>query len=96
MPAYVIVEIDVTDPVTYQEYIQLAPATIKEFGGSYLARGGKTEILEGDWSPKRLVILQFENTEKAKKWLNSPSYSQVKLLRHKAARTNMVAIEGVE
>ena len=63
MTAYVIVDIEVTDPVGYEEYKKLAPAIVASFGGTYLARGGRTETLEGDWSPSRLVILQFERVE---------------------------------
>ncbi len=95
MAAYVIVDIDVKDPVTYKEYIGLAPATVEKYGGRYLARAGRTEKLEGDWVPKRLVILQFESLERAKQWLDSPEYTPIKRLRHQAAVSNMVVIEGV-
>lgn len=94
MTAYVVVDTDVKDAATYKEYIALAPATLRAHGGRYLARAGRTEKLEGDWLPTRLVILEFESLEKAKQWLNSPEYAPVKVLRHKAARTNMVVIEG--
>ncbi|MBI4732422.1 MAG: DUF1330 domain-containing protein [Chloroflexi bacterium] len=94
MSAYVIVDIEVTDPAGYEEYKKLAPGTIKLFGGKYLARGGPNETLEGDWKANRLVILEFENAEKAKTWLNSPEYAPARLLRHKYARTNMVVVEG--
>lgn len=96
MPAYVIVDIEVTDPQGYKEYIKLAPDTVKLYGGRYLARGGQNETLEGEWRAKRLVILEFENTEKAKAWLNSPEYAPVRALRHKYAKTNMVIVEGAE
>ncbi len=94
MTAYVVVDIDITNQAIYDEYKVLAPATVAAYGGKYLARGGRTEKLEGDWLPKRLVILQFESLERARQWLDSPEYGPVKQLRHKAARTNMVAIEG--
>lgn len=94
MSAYVIVDIEVTDPAGYEEYKTLAPGTIKLFGGKYLARGGPNETLEGDWKANRLVILEFESAEKAKTWLNSPEYAPARLLRHKYARTNMVVVEG--
>ncbi len=96
MPAYVIVDIDVKDAKTYPEYVAKAPATIALYGGRYLARGGKTEKLEGDWTPGRLVILQFDSVERAKEWLNSPEYAPIKALRHKAAHSNMVVIEGAQ
>ncbi|HKY52744.1 MAG TPA: DUF1330 domain-containing protein [Anaerolineales bacterium] len=95
MTAYVIVDIQVTDPVGYEEYKKLVPPIVELYGGKYIARGGKTEVLEGDWSPSRLVILEFENSEQAKKWLNSPEYSQPREMRHKTTKSNMVVIEGV-
>ncbi len=94
MSAYVIVDIEVTDPQGYQEYVKLAPATVQRYGGRYLARGGHNETLEGDWQAKRLVILEFESLERAKAWLNSPEYAPARALRHKYARTNMVVVEG--
>ncbi len=95
MTAYVIVDINVTDPVRYEDYKKLAAPTVELYGGKYIARGGKTEILEGDWSPHRLVILQFESSEQAKKWLNSTEYSRARDLRHQTAISNMVVVEGV-
>ncbi len=94
MPAYVIVDIDVKDPEGYREYVKTAPATVQLYGGCYLARGGRNETLEGDWHAKRLVILQFENIDQAKEWLNSAEYAPVRALRHKYASTNMVVVEG--
>jgi len=95
MTAYVIVDINVTDPVRYEDYKSLAAPTVELYGGKYIARGGKTETLEGDWSPSRLVILQFDNSEQAKNWLNSTEYSAARALRHQTAISNMVVIEGV-
>ncbi len=95
MPAYVIVDINVTDPVRYEEYKKCAAPTVELYGGKYIARGGKTEVLEGDWSPNRLVILQFESAEQAKKWLNSEEYREPRCLRHQTAISNMVMVEGV-
>jgi len=95
MSAYIIVDIDVKDPEPYKEYVKLAPATIELYGGKYLARAGRTEVLEGEWVPKRLVILEFESIEQAKAWLESPEYSPARAMRHRTAVSNMVAIEGV-
>lgn len=95
MTAYVIVDIEVTNPEGYKEYMKLSPPAVAAYGGKFVARGGRTEVLEGDWMPNRLVILQFENIENAKAWLDSPEYSEAKALRHKYARSNMVVIEGV-
>jgi uncharacterized protein (DUF1330 family) len=95
MTAYVIVDINVTDPVRYEDYKSLAAPTVELYGGKYIARGGMTETLEGDWSPTRLVILQFDTREQAKSWLNSTEYSAARALRHETAISNMVVIEGV-
>ena len=95
MTAYVILDIDVHDPVGYEEYKNLAPAAVEHYGGKYIARGGKTETLEGDWSPSRLVILQFESREQAKKWLDSDEYREARAMRHKTAKSQVVVIEGV-
>ncbi len=96
MSAYVIVDIEVTDPVGYEEYKRLAAPTVAQYGGKYLARGGATEVLEGEWQPKRLVILEFENMERAKAWVNSTEYQPARELRHRYARSNMVVVAGVE
>ena len=95
MTAYVIVDINVTDPVRYEDYKKMAAPTVELYGGKYIARGGKTEVLEGDWTPSRLVILQFDNMEQAKNWLNSTEYSDARGLRHETAISNMVVVEGV-
>jgi uncharacterized protein (DUF1330 family) len=95
MSAYVIVDMDVTNPSAYDEYRKLAPPTVAAYGGRYLARGGRTETWEGEWIPNRLVILEFESVERAKQWLDSPEYTAIKHVRHEAATTNMVVIEGV-
>jgi uncharacterized protein (DUF1330 family) len=95
MPAYIIVEIEILDPVGYEEYKKLADATVKRHGGKYIVRGGKTEVLEGDWQPKRIVVLEFESAQRAKEWLNSEEYREPRKMRHRTARTNMILVEGV-
>jgi uncharacterized protein (DUF1330 family) len=94
MSAYVIVEIDIHDAEQYEEYKRLTPASINAYGGRFVVRGGKTEILEGDWNPKRIVVLEFIDAETAKKWWDSPEYSKAKALRQKIATTNMIIVEG--
>ncbi len=94
MSAYVIVDIEVTDPVGYEDYKKLAAPAVAAYDGKYVARGGKTETLEGDWSPTRLVILEFPSVERAKQWLNSPEYSAARQLRHKYAKSQMIVVEG--
>jgi uncharacterized protein (DUF1330 family) len=95
MTAYVIVDINVTDPVRYEEYKKLAAPTVEMYGGKYIARGGKTATLEGDWSPTRLVILQFDSMEQAKNWHDSIEYSEAKNLRYQTAISRMVVIDGI-
>jgi uncharacterized protein (DUF1330 family) len=95
MPAYVIIDIDVKDPVGYEEYKKQGAPTIIAYGGKPLARGGATEVLEGNWQPKRMVLLEFKNMIEAKKWWNSEEYNEAKKLRHKAALANVVLLEGL-
>ena len=96
MPAYIIVEIEILDPIGYEEYKKLAGATVEKYGGKYVVRGGKTEVLEGDWKPKRIVVLEFESTQRAKEWLNCEEYREPRKMRHRTAKTNMILVEGLE
>jgi uncharacterized protein (DUF1330 family) len=95
MPAYVIVETDVRDPEQYQRYRAAAAAAIAAGGGRYIARGGELAVLEGDWWPKRLVVLEFEDLEAAKRWYDLPEYREAKRLRQDAATLQAVAVEGL-
>jgi uncharacterized protein (DUF1330 family) len=95
MNAYVIIDIEVTDPKGYKEYAKMAPEAVKLYGGKYIARGGPNETLEGDWQAKRLVILEFPSIQQAKAWLDSPEYAPARTLRHQYARSNMVVVEGI-
>ena len=96
MSAYIIVEIEIVDPIGYEEYKKQAGATVEKYGGKYIVRGGKTEVLEGGWKPKRIVILEFPTMERAKEWLNCEEYREPRKLRHKTAKTNMLVIEGFD
>jgi uncharacterized protein (DUF1330 family) len=95
MPAYLIAEIDVTDPAGFEEYRQLVPATIQQYGGRFLVRGGAVEALEGDWQPKRVVVTEFPSLEQARRWYNSEEYREAKALRFKTARSKVILVEGV-
>jgi uncharacterized protein (DUF1330 family) len=95
MPAYVILDIIVTDTELFEAYKQLAPATIEAYGGKYIARGGRAEGLEGDWTPNRIVILEFDSMDKAKAWMNSPEYREARAMRHRAAISRTIVVEGV-
>lgn len=94
MSAYIIVEIDVQDPIGYEEYKKLAGPTVEARGGKYIVRGGRTEVLEGDWRPKRIVLLEFPSMEKAKEWLDCEEYREPRKMRHATAKTNMILVEG--
>ena len=95
MSAYLIADIEVTDAAGYEEYRAKVPATIAAYGGRYIARGGATEVLEGSWSPKRCVILEFPSTAQLKAWWDSPEYRPLRAIRERTARSNVVATEGL-
>ena len=95
MSAFVIADISVNDPERYEEYKKLAPPAIAAYGGKYLARGGKAEKLEGNWEPDRVIILEFESTEKAEEWIDSQEYREARALRHKTASSNMIVVEAL-
>jgi uncharacterized protein (DUF1330 family) len=96
MPAYVIVETDVHDPEQYERYKAASPDAVHGGGGRFVARGGELAVLEGDWSPTRLVILEFPDLEAAKSWYASPQYEEAKRLRAGAANLRMVAVQGLD
>jgi uncharacterized protein (DUF1330 family) len=95
MTALVIVDIDVTDPVRYAEYKNLAAPTVTAYGGKYVVRGGRVDALEGGWYPGRLVVLEFPTAQRAREWWESEAYRPAKALRHAAARTKMILVEGM-
>lgn len=95
MAAYVIVDVEVLDPVAYQRYKEQVPATLAAYGGRFVARGGRAERLEGDWQPQRIVILEFESLERAKAWWGSTEYAGPKKLRQSASTADMIVVEGV-
>ena len=95
MLAYVINDLEVTDAVVFDEYRRLTPPTVALYGGRFLARGGATHTLEGGWSPKRLVILEFPSVERAQAWIDSPEYAPARRLRQASARSNVIITEGI-
>jgi uncharacterized protein (DUF1330 family) len=95
MPAYVIALITVTDPEGYEEYKALAPATIAKYGGKYVARGGRQELLEGDLEVNRISLLEFESLEQAKRWWSSPEYEEAKPIRQRTASSSLIVVEGL-
>ena len=95
MSAYVLVEVDVTDPALFQEYAKGVPATIAAHGGKYIVRGGAVETKEGGWAPKRVVVLEFPSMTQARKWYDSPEYKPLLALRLKAANAKLILVEGM-
>lgn len=95
MPAYVIADVEVTDPALYEEYRKGVPATIAAYGGRYVARGGAVEVLEGDWIPRRAVILEFPSVERVKAWYDSPEYRPLREIRRRASNSRLVIVEGM-
>lgn len=94
MPAYVIAEIEITNPDGYREYTTVVPATIQQYGGRFIARGGKSKVLEGDWPERRRVIIEFPSVEDARKWWDSPEYAKPKALRKAHSNGRLLLIEG--
>jgi uncharacterized protein (DUF1330 family) len=94
MAAYVVVQVDVKDPARYADYRTMVPPTLPKYGGRFIVRGGKTETLEGDWAPKRFVVVEFPSVEQAKAWWASPEYAEAKALRQATSETQMIVVEG--
>lgn len=95
-PAYLIVEMHITDMEQYKQYMAAAPAAVKAYGGEYLVRGGRHETLEGDWQPHRVAMLRFPSYEQAKAFYDSEHYRGVRAKRAGAVEYfNSVLVEGV-
>ncbi len=95
MAAYVLIDVDVTDAEQYDRYRPLAAASVEQYGGRYLARGGASEVLEGDRVPNRLVVLEFPDIDAARRWYHSPEYGEAKATRDGAATGSFIVVEGV-
>ena len=94
MSAYLIVDITIHDPDRYQDYVRQVPVFIEKHKGSYLVRGGEVEVKEGGWRPQRVIVLEFPDTRHASAFLEDPEYQAVAAIRHAAATTNAVLVEG--
>ena len=95
MAAYLLVDCEVTDPARYESYKKLAPPAIAKYGGRYLVRGGAKTLIEGDWPLNRIVILEFPDTDAARRFYESPEYAVARAAREGAARMKFVLVEGV-
>jgi uncharacterized protein (DUF1330 family) len=94
MAAYVIVDVSIHDERAYEAYRKLTPAAVSAYDGKFVVRGGKSETLEGEWQPERIVVLEFPNVARAKEWWNSELYSEAKAIRQRSASTKMIVVEG--
>ena len=96
MPAYVVVSVDVKDPVRYEDYKRMVPASLKPYGGRFIVRGGAVQVQEGKWQPKRLVILEFPSVERAQAWYDSPEYAPAKALRQATSSADLLIVGGLD
>ena len=95
MKAYIIVDVNITNPSRYEDYRKLTPASLVPYDGKFIVRGGATETLEGEWLPGRVVVLEFPSVQLAKAWWSSAGYAPAKAIRQSAADTKMIIVEGV-
>jgi uncharacterized protein (DUF1330 family) len=93
--AFVIANVTIEDPVRYEDYKRMVPGTLAAFGGRFIARGGQIDVLEGDWKPNRLVILEFPSVERARAWWNSPEYAEARALRQATSTGTLLIVEGL-
>jgi uncharacterized protein (DUF1330 family) len=94
MAAYVIAEVEITNPEGYKEYTIQVPATIVKYGGRFLVRGGAAEVLEGEWPQKRRVIIEFASMQAARLWWDSPEYEKPKAMRRANSTARLILLEG--
>jgi len=95
MAAYVIANVTVKDPVRYEDYRRLVTPTVAKYGGRFIVRGGNVEVLEGEWQPNRLVLLEFPSMDQARAWWSSPEYSEARLIRQATSKGTLLLLEGV-
>jgi uncharacterized protein (DUF1330 family) len=95
MPAYVLANVTVKDPVRYEDYRRLVTPTLARYGGRFIVRGGRMEVLEGEWRPNRLVLVEFPSVEQAHAWWSSPEYAEARLIRQATSEGTLIVLEGV-
>ena len=95
MAAYVIIDARVTDDAAFRTHLDQVPAIVKAHGGKYLVRGGAHEVIQGNWIPDRLVVLEFDSVQQAKKWQDAADYADLKEELNKFSATNVVIVDGV-
>ena len=95
MAAYIVVNVEVHEAERYEDYRKSVLPTLGKYGGRFLVRGGKVEVLEGAWTPKRFVIVEFPSMDIAREWWQSEAYAKPKALRQATSHTEMVLVEGI-
>ena len=95
MAGYAIIYNDIQDQALFAEFRQRVGATVEAHGGRYLVRDGAIEVMDGDWVPDRVVVIEFDSVERARAWLTSPEYTEIKQIRMKAAKASVIIAEGV-
>ena len=95
MAGYVIIHDEIHDQALFAQFRQRVAATFEAYGGRYLVRGGTIDVMDGDWNPDRIVVVEFDSVDQAKAWFTSPEYSEIKEIRQKAATASIVVVEGV-
>ncbi len=95
MSVYVIADVEITDASLYGQFLEQVGPTIDSYGGRFVARGGEIEVIKGDWTPKRIAIMEFDTAEQVKEWLGSPEFTALNEIRTKSSNINMVVVEGL-
>ena len=95
MSAFVITDVEITDANLYGQFFERVTSTVEAHGGKFVARGGTLEVILGEWSPKRLAILEFDSLEQIRTWLASPEYTALDDIRSRSSKINMVIVEGL-
>lgn len=94
--AFVIADIDVTDAAGYEDYKRLSSAAAQKYGGRFIVRGGEATVLEGPWSPHRVVVLEFDSEQAAREWWDSPEYAEARAIRQQCADSSLILVRGAD
>ena len=95
MAAYMLVDNRVTDQEDFNEYIEKIPQVVAAYGGRFLARGGAIQVVEGDNTPERIVVIEFDSLEQANAYANSPEYAELSVIRNRSTKTSTIIVDGV-
>ena len=95
MAGYALIDVEITDQAAFAEFRERAAAVVEAHGGRFLVRGGATEVLQGDWTPHRVIVIEFESVERAKSWWNSPAHTELRAILDRCSNTTTTIVEGV-